>query len=203
MGTLDLWPLCRLDPLSSRSSILQTDPLARAASQVLFLSSCPCPKGVTLRCSSALLLWVCQWAHTLCSPLSYCNEEDRDCKPQILSINPWKFLVPETIAMQKPCTSGSDLRQCALFNCTGKRTLVSVRLLHYRGGQIVQMMQPGAALSFVKGLNGNIIQGGEMNLSWSFSSSSAHMLTSWYVPESLQGIHCCGKQMSLRKTNDS
>lgn len=49
------------------------------------------------------------------------------------------------------------------------------------------MVQPGAALSFVKSLHGNIIQGGEMSLSWSSPSSSAHLLTAWYVQESPQG----------------
>lgn len=65
------------------------------------------------------------------------------------------------------------------------------------------MVQPGAALSFVKSLHMNIIQGGEMSLTWSSPSSSACLLTAWYVQESLQGVHCYGKQMSLRKTNDS
>lgn len=49
------------------------------------------------------------------------------------------------------------------------------------------MLQPGAALSAVRSLHENIIQGGDMSLSWSSASSSAHLLTAWYVQERLQG----------------
>lgn len=44
MVTLDLWPLRRLDSLSSKISRSQSDPLARATPQVLFLSCFSCLK---------------------------------------------------------------------------------------------------------------------------------------------------------------
>lgn len=54
MVTLDLWPFWRLDSLPSKISTSQSDPLARATLQVLFLSSFSCLKGLSLRSSSAL-----------------------------------------------------------------------------------------------------------------------------------------------------
>lgn len=137
MVTLDLWPLWRLDSLSYKISTSQSDPLARASPQVLFLSSFSCLKGLSLGCSSAPLLWVCQQAHILHSPLSYCSEDGRDRAVHYTSNlvhKPGKVLGTSSrlsMAMQKPCVPGSHLCQCA---SNSKNSLVSVRLFNGTGG---------------------------------------------------------------------
>lgn len=45
----------------------------------------------------------------------------------------------------------------------------------------MQMVQPGAALAFLRSHHGNILHRGEMSLSW--PSSSVHLLTAWCVQE--------------------
>lgn len=130
------WTPCLPEVPYDRQTLWQE----QRVSYVLILGFFSCLRGLTLSCSSALPHGVCQLAHTLCSPLCHWNNE--------------------SITVQRPCMSGSELCQCACFSHTSKKALVSVRLLHYRGGCMVQEMQPGALPSSVKSLPGTLIQGG-------------------------------------------
>lgn len=130
------WTPCLPEVPYDRQTLWQE----QRVSCVLILGFFSCLRGLTLSCSSALPHGVCQLAHTLCSPLCHWNNE--------------------SITVQRPCMSGSELCQCACFSPTSKKALVSVRLLHYRGGCMVQEMQPGAVPSSVKSLPGTLIQGG-------------------------------------------
>lgn len=188
MVTLDLWPLWRLDSLSFKISTSQSGPLARATPQVLFLSSFSSLKDLSLPAGPYLALLIILLQHAVLYTSGFVHK-------------PGKVLGTSSrlsIAMQKPCVFGSDVCQCA---SNSRNSLVQWDFFMTEEAKSAN----GAVWTCIGFCKESLWKHppGRWNESLLVFFFFNPFVDFSVCTRSLQEVHCYGRQMSLRKTNDS